>query len=79
MDARYPLWFLIGGKTPDAGIYFQPGYYSEGLEFTSVTGQKDVLHWQFELGATLGFRQPAPKIWFVRATRLPAYSPESPG
>ena len=56
MDARYPLSFLIGGKTPDAGVYFQPGYYPDGLEFNTVAGQTDVLHWQFELGVTLGCR-----------------------
>lgn len=70
MDARYPLSFLIGGMTPDAGVYFQPGYYPEGLEFKTVTGQTDVIHWQFELGVTVGFRQPAPKIWLVRIPRL---------
>ena len=70
MDARYPLWFMIGGKTPDAGLYFEPGFYPEGLEFTTITGQEDSIDRQYEIGVTLGFRQPAPKIWFVRIPRL---------
>lgn len=70
MDARYPLGFLIGGSTPDVGAYFEPGFFPNALEFTSVDGTGKSVVLQYEIGLTVGFRELAPKIWFVRVPRL---------
>ena len=70
MDARYPLGFTIGGSTPDVGGYFEPGFFPNGLSFTSSDGGRTSIQKQYEVGITLGFRNPAPRIWFFRVPRL---------
>ena len=70
MDARYPLGFQIGGETPDVGAYFEPGYFLNTLEFTGVGGTGESIEKQYEIGVTIGFREQAPKIWFVRVPRI---------
>lgn len=70
MDARYPLNFEIGGQTPDVGIYLEPGWFPNELVFSQATGVDRSVVWQYEFGATLGFRFLAPKIWFIRVPRL---------
>lgn len=70
MDARYPLGFQIGGETPDIGAYFEPGYFLNTLEFTGVDGTGESIEKQYEVGMTVGFREQAPKIWFVRVPRI---------
>ena len=70
MDARYPLGFQIGGETPDIGAYFEPGYFLNTLEFTGVGGTGESIEKQYEIGVTIGFREQAPKIWFVRVPRI---------
>jgi len=70
MDARYPLGFTIGGQHPDVGGYFTPGYFPNGLNFTDEAGGRESVRMQYEIGVTLGFREQAPKIWFVRVPRL---------
>ena len=70
MDARYPLGFQIGGETPDIGAYFEPGYFLNTLEFTGVGGAGESIEKQYEIGVTIGFREQAPKIWFVRVPRI---------
>jgi hypothetical protein len=70
MDARYPLGFQIGGSTPDVGVYFEPGYFPNGLDFTTPGGTTGSIGVQYEAGVTVGFRDEAPKIWFIRVPRL---------
>ncbi len=70
VDARYPLGFRIGGHTPDIGAYFEPGFFLDALGFTTVSGQELRIDEQHEVGVTLGFREQAPKIWFIRVPRL---------
>lgn len=70
IDARYPLGFRIGGRTPDVGAYFEPGYFPDALEFTDVKGVRGKIEKQYEVGVTVGFREKAPKIWFIRVPRL---------
>ena len=70
MDARYPLGFQIGGQTPDVGAYFEPGYFPNGLTFTSAGGTRESTVAQYEIGFTVGFREQAPRIWFIRVPRL---------
>ena len=70
MDTRYPLGFQIGGDTPDIGAYFEPGYFLNTLEFTGVGGTRESIEKQYEIGVTIGFREQAPKIWFVRVPRI---------
>ncbi len=70
MDARYPLGFQIGGETPDVGAYFEPGYFANALEFTGVGGTRESIEKQYEIGVTVGFREQAPKIWFIRVPRF---------
>ena len=69
-DARYPLRFEIGGSTPDVGVYLEPGWFPNDLVFSEASGVKRSVVWQYEFGATLGFRDLAPKIWFIRVPRL---------
>jgi hypothetical protein len=70
MDVRYPLRFEIGGSTPDVGGYFEPGWFPNELVFSAEGGAERSVVGQYELGATLGFRDLAPKIWFIRVPRL---------
>ena len=70
MDVRYPVGFRIGGSTPDVGAYFEPEWLPNALEFTTADGGRDSIDEQHEVGVTLGFRDPAPKIWFIRVPRL---------
>lgn len=70
MDARYPLGFTIGGSTPDVGVYFEPGFFPNGLRFTNPDGGRTSIQQQYEVGITLGFRDLAPRIWFFRVPRL---------
>jgi hypothetical protein len=70
MDARYPLRFTIGGQHPDVGAYFTPGYFPNRLTLTDVAGGRETVRWQYEVGVTLGFREQAPKIWFIRVPRF---------
>ena len=70
MDARYPLGFQIGGSTPDVGAYFEPEYFPDALSFTTASGDRSSIQKQYEIGFTLGFRDPAPKIWFIGVPRL---------
>lgn len=70
MDARYPLDFTIGGQHPDVGAYFTPGYFPNRLNFTDEVGGRESVRWQYEVGITLGFREQAPRIWFIRVPRL---------
>lgn len=70
MDARYPLGFRIGGSTPDVGAYFEPEWLPNALEFTTVDGERASIDEQHEVGVTFGFRDPAPKIWFIRVPRV---------
>ncbi len=69
-DARYPLGFRIGGQVPDVGVYFEPGWFPDGLTFEDVSGREESVDEQFEVGVTLGFRYLAPKLWFIRIPRL---------
>jgi hypothetical protein len=70
LDARYPLGFQIGGRNPDVGGYFEPGYFPNALQFTAAGGIRESAVMQYEIGFTVGFREQAPKIWFVRVPRL---------
>jgi hypothetical protein len=70
MDARYPLGFQIGESTPDVGGYFEPAYFPNGLSFRNVDGSRTSIEKQYEVGLTLGFRDQAPRIWFVRLPRI---------
>jgi hypothetical protein len=70
MDARYPLGFTIGGQHPDVGAYFTPGYFPNRLNFTDEVGGRQSVRWHYEVGMTLGFREEAPRIWFIRVPRL---------
>lgn len=70
MDARYPLRFQIGGQTPDIGAYFEPGYFPDALSFIDLGGARSSVVAQYEVGVTVGFREQAPRIWFIHIPRL---------
>lgn len=70
MNARYPLWFHIGRYLPEAGVYFEPGYSFRTLTVSSLVGLAQNVGYEFEFGATFGFRGPYPKIWFVTIPRI---------
>lgn len=70
MDARYPLDFKIGGRIPDVGAYFESGYFPDGLGFSSADGIQGSVDFEYEVGLIVGFREQAPKIWFIPVPRL---------
>lgn len=65
-DARHPLWFEIAGHLPEVGPYLEPGYFVNGLEFTTAAGRTIELRQQYEVGVGFSFRGEAPRLWFVR-------------
>lgn len=62
MDARYPLGFKVGGQTPDVGVYFEPSWYPNDIEFPTGSGEQKSVTTQYEVGATVGFRFLAPML-----------------
>jgi hypothetical protein len=69
-DARHPLWFKIKSYQPDFGPYVEYGYYIDGLEFTSISGESTEQKERWELGVSVGFRDERPKIWLLRVPRV---------
>ena len=62
MDARYPLGFQVGGQTPDIGVYFEPSWYPNDIDFPTASGEQKSITSQYEVGATVGFRYLAPML-----------------
>lgn len=69
-DARYPLAFSIGGQVPDIGAYVEAGWFPIGIQYESAEGTRSTSNDSYEVGATIGFRHQAPKVWFIRVPRL---------
>jgi hypothetical protein len=69
-DARHPLWFTIGRYLPEAGLYFEPGYFIDGLEFRTSLGNTIEVDQQYEVGVGFSFRGETPKLWFIRIPYL---------
>lgn len=69
-DARYPLWFKTGSYIPEMGAYVEPGYSFRDFTAASIIGASQDVGYEFEAGASFGFRGPYPKIWFLTIPRI---------
>lgn len=61
-DARYPLGFTLGGKTPDIGAYFEPSWSPVPISYQTTSGEERSVTSQYEVGVTMGFRYLAPML-----------------
>lgn len=69
LDARYPFWFQISRHQPDWAIYIESGWLFDELTFLTLSGDRQGIDQQHEVGVSLGFRDRA-KLWFVTLPRL---------
>jgi hypothetical protein len=70
MSARRIMGFRIGGKRPDAEVYFEGGYNFLALEYTSVSTSADDVELNFEAGLGVGFSRGQPRIGPIPIPRL---------
>ena len=70
LSARYPLWFNVGSYVPEIGAYFEPGYSFRNLNLSSLLGIASEVGYEYEIGGSIGFRGPYPKVWFITIPRV---------
>jgi hypothetical protein len=69
LDIKHPLGVSIGGRQLDAGLYFVVSRFFNGYEFVEPDGDSDSIKTLFEVGITLGAKEPF-NIWKVNLDRI---------
>lgn len=69
LNARHPLWFRIGSRQPDAGVFVIYREYFGNLELNRNTDNAIEVPREVVAGVSFG-AFPAVRLWFVRLYRM---------